>query len=79
MDVAPEPGSPEVKTFKDWLTQRYHAPSDDVNQPVDLATAAKYEEIVRNLLINIANSGHRPEWNTNSFFRRYAEAAKTGE
>jgi len=35
MSVAPEPGSPEVKIFKDWLTQRYHAPSDDVDQPVD--------------------------------------------
>ena len=62
MSVAPEPGSPEQKLFKDWLTQRYHAPSDDVNQPVDLAAAAKYEEIVRALLINIANGDHRPEW-----------------
>jgi Zn-dependent M28 family amino/carboxypeptidase len=72
MTVAPEPGSPEVKVFKDWLTQRYHAPSDDVNQPVDLAAAAKYEEIVRSLLINIANGDHRPEWKADSFFRRYA-------
>jgi Zn-dependent M28 family amino/carboxypeptidase len=79
MAVAPEPGSPEVKLFKDWLTQRYHAPSDDLNQPVDLAAAAKYEEIVRSLLVNVANGEHRPEWNTDSFFRRYAEAAKTGE
>jgi Zn-dependent M28 family amino/carboxypeptidase len=79
MMVAPEPGSAEVKTFKDWLTQRYHAPSDDVNQPVDLAAAAKYEEIVRGLLINVANADHRPEWNTDSFFRRYAEPAKAGE
>jgi len=75
MGVAPEPGTPEVKLFQDWFTQRYHAPSDDVNQPVDLATAAKYEEIVRALLINIANSDHRPEWKPDSFFRRYAEVA----
>jgi Zn-dependent M28 family amino/carboxypeptidase len=74
MTVAPEPGSPEVKIFKDWLTQRYHAPSDDVDQPVDLAAAAKYEEIVRALLINIANDDHRPQWKPDSFFRRYAEA-----
>jgi Zn-dependent M28 family amino/carboxypeptidase len=73
MDVAPEPGTPEVKIFKDWLTQRYHAPSDDVNQPVDLATAAKYEEIVRDLLINVANGDRRPEWKPDSFFRRYAQ------
>ncbi len=79
MSVAPEPGTPEVKLFKDWLTQRYHAPSDDLNQPVELAAAAKYEEIVRSLLINVANGDRRPAWNTDSFFRRYAEPAKTGE
>ncbi|MFY9643816.1 MAG: M28 family metallopeptidase [Terriglobales bacterium] len=73
MSVAPEPNTPEVKIFKDWLTQRYHAPSDDVNQPVDLAAAARYEEIVRALLINIANGDHRPEWKPASFFHRYAE------
>ncbi len=76
MSVAPEPGSPEVKIFKDWLTQRYHAPSDDVDQPVDRAAAAKYEEIVRALLINIANGDRRPEWKPDSFFRRYAESGK---
>jgi Zn-dependent M28 family amino/carboxypeptidase len=72
MDVAPEPGSAELKIFKDWLTQRYHAPSDDVNQPVNLATAAKYEEIVRSLLIDTANNQHRPQWKADSFFRRFA-------
>jgi Zn-dependent M28 family amino/carboxypeptidase len=79
MSVAPEPGTPEVKTFKDWLTQRYHAPSDDIDQPVDLAAAAKYEEIVRALLINIADNDHRPEWKQTSFFRRYAETANAGQ
>jgi Zn-dependent M28 family amino/carboxypeptidase len=73
MGVAPDPDSPDQKKlFKDWLTYRYHAPSDDVNQPVDLAAAAKYEEIVRALLISIANDGHRPQWKPDSFFRRYA-------
>jgi Zn-dependent M28 family amino/carboxypeptidase len=73
MSVAPEPDTAEVKTFKDWLTQRYHAPSDDVDQPVDLAAAAKYEEIVRSLLLNVANGDRRPEWKAESFFRRYAQ------
>ncbi len=72
MSVGSEPGSPEQKIFKDWLTNRYHAPSDDLNQPVDFAAAAKYEEIVRSLLINIANDDHRPQWKQDSFFRRYA-------
>jgi Zn-dependent M28 family amino/carboxypeptidase len=67
-----EPGSPEQKIFKDWLTNRYHAPSDDVNQPVDLKAAALYEEFMRRLTIETANADARPEWNSDSFFRRYA-------
>jgi Zn-dependent M28 family amino/carboxypeptidase len=72
MDVGFDTGSPEQKTFKDWLTNRYHAPSDDVDQPVDLSAAALYEEIVRDLLISVANAAGRPRWKPDSFFRRYA-------
>lgn len=76
MDVSFVPGSPEQQTFKDWLTNRYHAPSDDVNQPVDLKAAATYEEIIRRLLVSVANEQARPEWKSGSFFRRYASAAQ---
>jgi Zn-dependent M28 family amino/carboxypeptidase len=71
MDVGFELGSPEQKIFKDWLTNRYHAPSDDSGQPVDLQAAALYEEIVRRLLIETANDDTRPQWTADSFFRRY--------
>jgi Zn-dependent M28 family amino/carboxypeptidase len=73
MDVFYEPNSSEAKTFKDWLTQRYHAPSDDLNQPVDLHAAALYEEIVRRLLADTANAPERPQWKPDSFFKRYSE------
>ena len=72
VDVGFEPGTPEQKIFKDWLTNRYHAPSDDVNQPVDLGTAAGYEEFTRRLLLDTANAAVRPQWKQDSFFRRYA-------
>jgi len=72
MDVFFEPGSPEQKLFKDWLTNPYHAPSDDVNQPVDLNAAALYEEIARKLLVDTANAGAAPKWSADSFFKRYA-------
>ena len=72
MSVGFLPGTPEQKIFKDWLTNRYHAPSDDVNQPVDLSAAALYEEIVRRLLIDTADASARPQWQPDSFFRRYA-------
>jgi Zn-dependent M28 family amino/carboxypeptidase len=70
MKVGFESGSPEQKIFKDWLTQRYHAPSDDLSQPVDLSAAGKYEEIIRSLLLRVADDGARPQWKPDSFFRR---------
>jgi hypothetical protein len=72
MDVFFEPGSPEQKLFKDWLTNRYHAPSDDVNQAVDLNSAGLYEEITHKLLVDTANDDAAPKWSANSFFKRYA-------
>jgi Zn-dependent M28 family amino/carboxypeptidase len=72
IDVGYEAGSPEQKIFKEWRTQRYHAPSDDINQPVNLQTAAQMEEIYRDLLISVANADAKPHWNSSSFFRRFA-------
>src|SRR5580698_5199652 len=70
-----EPGSPEETTAKNWLQNRYHAPSDDLNQPVDLAAAAKFNRILLDLGTKVANAKDRPRWNPDSFFRRFAEAA----
>jgi len=72
IDVGHAKDSPEQKVFKQWLTERYHAPSDDINQPVDLKTAAQMEEIYRDLLIDVANADARPQWKSSSFFRRFA-------
>jgi len=76
LDVGFELGTPEQKIFKDWLTAHYHAPSDDLNQPVDLAAAALYEEILRQLLLAVANADARPAWKPDSFFRRFAASAR---
>jgi Zn-dependent M28 family amino/carboxypeptidase len=75
MGVGVTPGSPEQKIFKDWLTQRYHAPSDDLNQPVNLEAAALYEEVIRGLMVSVAHNPQRPQWKQDSFFRRYSQAA----
>jgi Zn-dependent M28 family amino/carboxypeptidase len=71
IDVAPTDAADE-QTLKDWRANRYHAPSDDANQPVDIATAAAYEEVIRALTLNVANDPARPAWKQDSFFRRYA-------
>ena len=75
MKVGFEQGSPQQVIFKDWLTQRYHAPSDDLDQPVDLAAAGKYEDIIRGLMVRLADEAGRPQWKQDSFFRRYAPMA----
>jgi Zn-dependent M28 family amino/carboxypeptidase len=75
VDVGAVPGSAEAAVLKAWRTERYHAPSDDANQPVNLATAAGYEEVIRALAIEVANDPKRPQWKQDSFFRRYEAAS----
>jgi Zn-dependent M28 family amino/carboxypeptidase len=69
------PGSPEEKMQHDWLTQRYHAPSDDASQPVDLAAAARFNQLMLKLAERVADADARPAWKETSFFRRFAPAA----
>jgi len=82
MKVGFEPGTQEAAINKKWLTEHYHAPSDDLNQPVDLEAAAKFEDICRTIVIEVGNSPQRPEWKAGSFFKRFANnssAAKSDQ
>jgi Zn-dependent M28 family amino/carboxypeptidase len=72
--VGADPGSAEDKILATWRTERYHAPSDDTNQPVDLAAAGKFEDMMLALTTEVANDPQRPSWHRNSFFRRFAAA-----
>jgi len=65
-------GSPEEKVVKTWLAERYHAPSDDLQQPVDREAAGKFDRLVAALLMRVANEKQRPEWRSTSFFKRFA-------
>ena len=67
MKVGFEQGSPQQALFKDWLTQRYHAPSDDLDQPVDLAAAGKYEDIIRGLMVRLADDSKPPAMEAGQF------------
>ncbi|HWC97801.1 MAG TPA: M20/M25/M40 family metallo-hydrolase [Candidatus Sulfopaludibacter sp.] len=67
-----EPGSPEEKIRRDWVRNIYHKPADDLNQPVDAASAAKFDRIIMSLLQRVADAPARPQWNGDSFFRRFA-------
>jgi hypothetical protein len=75
MKVGYEANTPEAATAAKWTAERYHAPSDDLNQPVDRSAAEKYVEVVRNLTVRIANRTDRPKWNESSFFRRFVNSS----
>ena len=66
-------GSPQEKTFQDWVRNIYHKPSDDLNQPVDKEAAAQFDRIIADLLERVANDPARPEWHGDSFFKRFAK------
>jgi len=72
LKVGYDPGSAEEKLHKDWVRTRYHAPSDDLNQPVDLEAAAAFNRVIQELALEIANAPQTPRWNDTSFFRRFA-------
>jgi hypothetical protein len=66
-------GTPEEATQKKWLTERYHAPSDDLQQPVDRETVEGFNRAFTALVVQVANRDTRPSWNEHSFFRRFAK------
>src|SRR5271165_1972713 len=78
MSVGYRPGTPEAAAHKKWLTERYHAPSDDLDQPVDLVAAGKFEDIVQDLALKVADNPQRPQWNNDSFFRRFVVVSGAG-
>jgi Zn-dependent M28 family amino/carboxypeptidase len=64
--------SPEEQIVMRWMSERYHAPSDDVEQPVDKKAAGEFDNLVTKLLERVANRESRPRWKDSSFFKRFA-------
>jgi Zn-dependent M28 family amino/carboxypeptidase len=69
-------GSPEESLLLGWARSRYHAPSDDLAQPVDLGAADDFTETLLTLARAVADRPERPRWNSASFFTRFAEHPK---
>jgi Zn-dependent M28 family amino/carboxypeptidase len=65
--------SPEHEIIKQWRQQRYHAPSDDLQQPFDLQAAVDFNRLYVRVLEAIANRDTRPQWADTSFFKRFAD------
>ena len=64
-------GSPEHEIVKKWRMERYHAPSDDLAQPIDRQAAEDFDKVYVALLEAVANRPTRPAWNDDSFFKRF--------
>jgi Zn-dependent M28 family amino/carboxypeptidase len=73
MGVGCKLDTPQQKVIDEWLHNRYHAPSDDTQQAVNLETAGKFEALVWDLLAFTANSEKTPKWKPDSFFKRFAQ------
>ena len=72
MKVGYETDSAEAEIAGRWNAERYHAPSDDLSQPIDMSAAGAFVDVVGALATRIANRSNPPVWNTNSFFKRFA-------
>jgi Zn-dependent M28 family amino/carboxypeptidase len=64
--------STQDRRFKDWRRDRYHAPSDDLNQPVDKDAAVAFNRLLLRVCRDVADRPEAPRWKAESFFRRYA-------
>lgn len=62
------PDTPEAAIERAWRAERYHAPSDDLAQPIDHAAAARFNGYVRALAIHLADLPAAPQWEPRSLF-----------
>jgi len=67
------PGTPAEERLQEFRHKRYHAPSDDLDQPVDHQAAALWNEILLDLVRDTADRAEKPRWNSDSFFARFAK------
>jgi Zn-dependent M28 family amino/carboxypeptidase len=73
------PDSPEQKTFNEWIHTRYHAPSDDLKQPVDQVAAAQFTAIVAQLAQRVADAPEKPTWYAESFYSGLSQRVQSAK
>jgi Zn-dependent M28 family amino/carboxypeptidase len=72
LKVGFEPGSSAAEIDAKWTKERYHSPSDDLQQSVDLSAAVTFTRLITALSAEVANHATKPQWKGSSFFRRFA-------
>jgi Zn-dependent M28 family amino/carboxypeptidase len=62
--------TPEYQIEHDWRANRYHAPSDDLEQPgIFKEDAVKLDAYTAAIAVRVADATARPEWLPDSIFR----------
>ena len=62
--------TPEFALEHDWRANRYHSPSDDLDQPILKDEAVKLDAFVAALTTRVANASARPQFLPSSIFRK---------
>ena len=57
-------------TQTEWLRTIYHSPKDDLDQPFDFPSGARYAETNFDIAYEVANAPQKPRWNKGDFFAR---------
>ena len=66
-------GTPEFQIEHEWRANRYHSPSDDVNQPgVMQDQAVRLDDYIAGIALSVANAQERPRWLETSAFKAFA-------
>lgn len=66
--VAKDPNIIGKELMENFLKTHYHRPSDDLNQPIHYATAAKMAALNARIGQLVADDPYRPRWNLGDFF-----------
>lgn len=66
--------TPEYQIEHDWRANRYHSPSDDLDQPgIFKEEAVKLDAYTAAIALHVANADARPQWLPDSIFRRQTQ------
>jgi hypothetical protein len=67
-EEAKDPKVDAKKFVEQWIATRYHAPSDDMNQPMDLDASVQFMQVNFLVGFDIAQDPQRPTWKPGDFF-----------
>lgn len=65
---AKDPNVDARKFVENWIATRYHAPSDDMNQPLDFDATVQFMQVSFLIGYDLAEQKARPSWKSGDFF-----------